>query len=298
MDILKIILPLLISGIIGYGTNYIAVKMLFRPRRAIKVFGRTLPFTPGIIPKNQHRLAKALGETVGTSLFTSDDLKSSLLDEKNSKTISEEIIKELYSDISIKSRIEKLSANNNYEFHRNNLNKYITEKIMVKLNSVNIGDIIIKESSSAIKEKTANSMLAMFINDDLINSLALPVSNKINEYIDLNGYDYVYDAVNEELEKLEMSTISSLLSKGNVKQETIEKAIIDIYSYLISKYLDNMLSNLNIPAIVEQKVNEMDVIEVENLVMSVMKHELNAVINLGALIGIIIGFLNVFVQQL
>ena len=42
----------------------------------------------------------------------------------------------------------------------------------------------------------------------------------------------------------------------------------------------------------------MSVEEVEELVMSVMKHELNAVISLGALIGVVIGLLNIIVQSL
>ena len=42
----------------------------------------------------------------------------------------------------------------------------------------------------------------------------------------------------------------------------------------------------------EQKINGMDVQEVERLVLSVMKRELNAVVNLGALIGFIIGLIN------
>ena len=40
----------IIGAIIGYFTNYIAVKMLFYPRKEIKVFGHVLPFTPGAIP--------------------------------------------------------------------------------------------------------------------------------------------------------------------------------------------------------------------------------------------------------
>ena len=40
----------LIGAVIGYFTNYLAVKMLFHPRKAIKVGKFTLPFTPGAIP--------------------------------------------------------------------------------------------------------------------------------------------------------------------------------------------------------------------------------------------------------
>ena len=63
------IIPPLIGAIIGYRTNYIAVRMLFRPRNEIKVLGHTLPFTPGAIPKNKPRLAKAIGEVVETTFF-------------------------------------------------------------------------------------------------------------------------------------------------------------------------------------------------------------------------------------
>ena len=44
---LTIIAGPLIGAVIGYFTNYLAVKMLFRPRREIKIGSKTLPFTPG-----------------------------------------------------------------------------------------------------------------------------------------------------------------------------------------------------------------------------------------------------------
>ena len=62
MEILKYLAGPLIGAVIGYCTNYIAVKMLFYPRKEIRVFGHRLPFTPGAIPKGQQRLAKAATE--------------------------------------------------------------------------------------------------------------------------------------------------------------------------------------------------------------------------------------------
>ena len=45
----------------------------------------------------------------------------------------------------------------------------------------------------------------------------------------------------------------------------------------------------------EQKINDMDVKELEKLVLSVMKKELNAIVWLGALIGFILGIIMIFV---
>ena len=60
----KYIATPLIGAVIGYVTNWIAVKMLFRPRKEIRVFGKRLPFTPGVIPRGQGRLARAVGNAL------------------------------------------------------------------------------------------------------------------------------------------------------------------------------------------------------------------------------------------
>ncbi|HEY9807772.1 MAG TPA: DUF445 family protein [Halomicronema sp.] len=69
------ITPPVAGGIIGYFTNDIAIKMLFRPYRAYYAFGRQLPFTPGLIPANQERLAKKISDTIMGSLLTPEALQ-------------------------------------------------------------------------------------------------------------------------------------------------------------------------------------------------------------------------------
>lgn len=70
----RIISPPLVGGVIGYFTNDIAIRMLFRPYRAIYLGGRKLPFTPGLIPANQERLAKRISDTIMGSLLTPEEL--------------------------------------------------------------------------------------------------------------------------------------------------------------------------------------------------------------------------------
>ena len=68
--------PPVAGGIIGYFTNDIAIKMLFRPYRAIYIGKRRVPFTPGLIPRNQERLAKNVSDTVMGSLLTPKELQN------------------------------------------------------------------------------------------------------------------------------------------------------------------------------------------------------------------------------
>ena len=63
------LLPATAYGFTGYGTNWLALKMIFRPYEAKKIGALTLPFTPGIIAKNQGRFAENMGKFVSQSLL-------------------------------------------------------------------------------------------------------------------------------------------------------------------------------------------------------------------------------------
>lgn len=76
----RIALTILFGAIAGGVTNAVAIWMLFHPRHPPRLLGRTLHFLHGAIPKNQARLARALGRTVATQLLTPADLERMLLD--------------------------------------------------------------------------------------------------------------------------------------------------------------------------------------------------------------------------
>jgi uncharacterized membrane protein YheB (UPF0754 family) len=73
--------PLLGAGI-GYTANRIAIRMLFRPLKAWRIFGVKLPLTPGLIPANRQALAAAIGEMVGRHLLTGAEISKALDNEK------------------------------------------------------------------------------------------------------------------------------------------------------------------------------------------------------------------------
>ncbi|GAB4467233.1 MAG: DUF445 family protein [Elainellaceae cyanobacterium] len=75
-SLIILVAPPVLGGIIGYFTNDIAIKMLFRPYRPIYVGGRRLPFTPGLIPANQERLAQRISNAILGSLLTPEELQN------------------------------------------------------------------------------------------------------------------------------------------------------------------------------------------------------------------------------
>ena len=58
LAVLPWILPPLLGAIIGYVTNRIAIKMLFRPLTPKRFLGVRVPLTPGVIPRNRFDLAR------------------------------------------------------------------------------------------------------------------------------------------------------------------------------------------------------------------------------------------------
>ncbi|MGW8312823.1 MAG: DUF445 domain-containing protein [Desulfuromonadales bacterium] len=75
---LPFLFPPLLGALIGYVTNYIAIRMLFRPLHPWRLFGMRLPLTPGIIPAKRGELAQRMGEMVGSHLLTADDVRNTL----------------------------------------------------------------------------------------------------------------------------------------------------------------------------------------------------------------------------
>ncbi len=63
----------LVSGLIGWFTNRVAVRMLFRPYRPVRVFGLSIQ---GLIPRRRSDLARSIGETVERELISHGDLQA------------------------------------------------------------------------------------------------------------------------------------------------------------------------------------------------------------------------------
>lgn len=77
----KYIAPPVVGAFIGYLTNRVAIRMLFRPLHPWKIGGLRVPMTPGVIPSKRHELAQNMGEVVGDHLLTSQEIGKGLQQE-------------------------------------------------------------------------------------------------------------------------------------------------------------------------------------------------------------------------
>ncbi|WP_317985521.1 DUF445 domain-containing protein [Planococcus chinensis] len=80
--LLTIVLMAVLGALIGGITNFIAIKMLFRPYKAVYIGKWRLPFTPGLIPKRRDELSTQLGRTIVQYLLTPETFKKRFFNEE------------------------------------------------------------------------------------------------------------------------------------------------------------------------------------------------------------------------
>ena len=82
------IITILLSTFTGWITTWIAIKMLFHPRKPVKFLGLTIQ---GIFPKNQRQIAEKLGQVVGKELLSFSEIEQKVTDPENLQKLKPEI---------------------------------------------------------------------------------------------------------------------------------------------------------------------------------------------------------------
>ena len=88
MHITGHIITILLSTFTGWVTTWIAIKMLFHPRKPIRIFGITIQ---GIFPKNQRLIAEKLGQVVGKELLSFEEIEQKVTNPENLQKLRPDI---------------------------------------------------------------------------------------------------------------------------------------------------------------------------------------------------------------
>lgn len=110
---IELLIPPAFGALIGYFTNYVAIKMLFRPLKPYYIFGRRVPFTPGLIPSKREKLAEAIAKVVKENLLTEEVIRKRLNEEeikRSLKSLAGRFIDELLlnGDVYVREFLERI----------------------------------------------------------------------------------------------------------------------------------------------------------------------------------------------
>lgn len=162
MDWIHLLTGAIVGGIIGYFTNYIAVKMLFRPRREIRVFGRVLPFTPGVIPKRRGDLARAVGSAVSETLIGRDELTEMLISERMQNAFADGVssaLDELARDRSVEEALSAILGEETVGAAREGILNRLRGRIADYVNRMDLGHAIADAAGKTVLSRLQGSML-------------------------------------------------------------------------------------------------------------------------------------------
>ncbi len=297
MPIWKLISTPIIGAIIGYITNWLAVKMLFRPKEAKYIGKFRVPFTPGVIPKGKARLAKAAGNVINQQLLTREALEEHLLSDKVMtmvKNAVEETLKEIKTndEKTIYQLATTSIAENDFNKVLYQVQQFLATKADEKIKAANLGNTLSNAMVTQVQGALSGSFLGTMIGDSMLRSLQPSVANAIDVYIDQNAESVIRKIIAEETDALLKTPGSNIINSIESAGYDITGTAVDMYTKAIKEKAAAAIEALDIGSIAEKTIESMENDQLEELVLMTMKTELNAIVNLGFIIGLVLGLVN------
>lgn len=300
MTVTTLLLRPLVGAVIGYITNDIAIRMLFRPRTAKYIFGMKVPFTPGLIPKEKSRIAASIGNAISKNLMNKDVLERTLLSEdmleKISSGIDGFVDEQKHNGENVESFLGHYLRKEEVESMRHSIAANLSGQIHTALSKSRLGSKVAHIVVEHVMGKVKKGVLGMFSADQFLSLVAEPAENllskNIDEMLENHSQSMVETLIGDQIDKFMDLRMEELFKGRDREIEQIKVAIIGFYKTIVREQLPKILEAVDISKIVESRINEMDVKESEKLILDVMNKELKAIVWLGALLGFLMGCVN------
>ncbi|MBQ3426973.1 MAG: DUF445 family protein [Clostridia bacterium] len=299
----QIFIPPIVGAAIGYITNDIAIKMLFRPRHPVYIGKFRIPLTPGLIPREKSRIAKSIGSVVSEQLLDKDTIRSVLTSENMINRMRAGIERIIDTNRSNNDTIEqallKFAPKELVDATVSDLKNELSELIHRKITEYPFGATISKSVLLKLTEKINTGTFRLFsgfLDDSLVEHISQGIGEHIDKAIAENSEDIIRSLINKELDKIKYYKISYVLDKYSTKLPMLTDFIMNSYITVIENHLTHIVRSINVAKIIEDKIESFDVVQLEEMIFSIMKKELKAIVRLGAVLGFIMGWINLLIQ--
>ncbi len=270
MSLLLKLSPLLIATLHGYGAAWLAVKMLFRPRRPLYLFGWQVPLTPGILPKEREHFIEALSTVIAERLL-------------DVETIADEIMQ-----LGLAQEVTALAVN---QSQSESTVQFVVDHLRDRLYQLRDSVEARWEIARALRKIVEIEMeqrlgfLRRMVTDYFLDDEAL------------------YRIVGDSIDKLAEQIADSLFARTTIAQamasipETIlrggtaQPGVIDEFVMLLSQRLD-------FRAILMRRLSALSDEAIEQLIMDTAGTEIRAIIWFGAGIGLLVGMVQTLINFL
>lgn len=295
MSILSYLSGPVIGGVIGYFTNYLAIKMLFRPLKPVYIGKFRLPFTPGIVPRRKDELAGILGDAIVAKFFNSDDLEviftSDYLRDAFADSLTDMLTRK---ESDLRKVFSEFSDQQGSKRTRERLEETLCVHIVAAVLRSDLSALISREGGRLARERLG--AMGKLVDQETILAISVPLAQAIESHLLEHGRELIAPLLDEELQTLSQQPIQDLVNEIFGEDHLLLRQILGrLYDRFMNIYVRSIVGTIDVGGMITQKVQEMSAVEVESLVLDVVNRELKQIVWLGALLGGIIGALNIFI---
>lgn len=287
-----------VGAVIGGITNNLAIKMLFRPYKALYIGKWQMPFTPGIIPKEKDNIAKKIGEVICNELLNSDVLSQTLLSDqmlaKIEASLDAVLLRMQSDDRHLSELLLQYVESADMQRVSIRIEEDVTEAIYVKLDSPQLGKQVAKLAVGQVIENLGQARLGGRLSaialDMFRDSVENFLSKAINDMLHNNAKTMVGDLVHQESERLTSLPVRTLAEGKDELLAQVKSGLLKAYRMLVTESLPKMLEALDIKRIVEDRIKSLDMAETERIILDVVDKQLKYLVWLGVVLGFFMGF--------
>ena len=247
-----------VSGLIGFSTNWLAIKMLFKPAKKRPLLGH------GLIPAQKERIAYRLATAISRDLINPDIIKKKIQETQlisRYRRLSAEYVKNIIDHPEFRSQLKQL------------LTDYVNELIADPTIRTSLASAILEQIESSIESKTLDKLAfrtytfvkgreAQQVIEDLLENLPESIENG------LDRIDHLLDTLPEKVEQ---------------QSEAIEE--------MVTRLLYKLINQLDVHDLVQQNIKQLDEERLENLIKGSTNEQLRYIQYLGAILGTIGGLI-------
>lgn len=298
MHQISFMLPPLLGLFVGYVTNSLAVRMLFRPYKARYLGKVRVPFTPGVIPKRQKDIGKAMGQMIQNHLLTASSIHRRLASPDVRSAITAEAVDWAFNEIEDKT-IQGVAGDfideDQLQMRMDELTSWLAVRIAKQVNSLDL-HALFSEEIHLFLTKRLDSFSMLLFSRDLVDSLIRSAESTLKEKLSEHDAAHLQPFIEAELRHVAGLDAQQTLLEFGLTREALQRLIADAYDRALSRGLYDLVSAIDVASIVEDQIVEMNVRELETLIVSILKRELREIVNLGGLIGFVLGMLSLLTR--
>jgi uncharacterized membrane protein YheB (UPF0754 family) len=316
--ILLFFAPPVVGAIIGFITNVVAIKMLFRPLKEIRIMGIRLPFTPGILPRQRSRLAQSIGAMVERELLTAEIVRQRLQREDVRQKIKEALSlftenllqktpgelfegREKFLSDRLPSAAEKLYPaftqavldflrQDDIRRELESRGRIFLRSILFKLNTFQRLFLSAGQYDQKLEEKMP----------EIVDELVMGAENLLyNERTKSRLIGAACSSIGKVIGGQD-ANMGYLFDISESDKKAMDNFLFEKMMEAADGQIENILTSINIKALVSDRIDSLDMLRVERIILDVMADQFKWIDIFGAILGFLIGLfqstLNIFLR--